>query len=118
MNILIKDICEYIKQSDIDEKEILYVSLSPEFWMTWDDFKHLDTAPYFFNISKGNLGEWNGLGDFRIALNNYKWIDYYICYGDEYYSGFALHEPRLKPGKRWFLKRKPTDVKICDYIKI
>lgn len=117
MQFLIQELCDYIKYLDINENDILYVSLNSEFWITWTDFKNLEIAPYFFNIYKGNFGEWYGLDDFRVALSNNKWIDYYLCDTDEYHSGFAIHEIKEKPNNRWFSFNKISDINISDFIK-
>jgi hypothetical protein len=119
MDILIKEVRDVIESCDMNENDVSYVALNDTYWIPWEEFVKLEKPPRVWPVlRKGQLGEWNGLDQgFRVVFKDYKWIEYYYCYGDEYYSTFVVRESKRKPMKRYWEPREPHDRKLSDFIQ-
>lgn len=118
MEQLIKDLRIFFNSKDIQEDDILYVSLNEFYWMPWNEFIKLKKPPHVWeDICNGSFDMWESLDlNFRVVLKDFVWIDYFNCWGDPYYSQFRLHESRERPIQQYFEPREPHERKLGDFI--
>jgi hypothetical protein len=102
-----RELLQVMGAHGINPKDVNYVAIDNTQWMPFSDFNTLETAPITWSwVTKGNLGEWEIPKGFKVVLKDRRWIDYFYCWGDPFYSEFLLHTPPCKPAKRYFVEEK------------
>lgn len=108
-----------LERYKISRNDVAYINLSENYWINFDEFFALKEPPKIWETFKKNyIGTWDVPSEFKIVMRDYSWIEYYVNWGDEYYSTFVLHKPPTKAPKRFFVQKTPTKITIGDYIAL
>lgn len=118
-HLLQKDIQKQLKMEEIEESEILFISLTKDYWISLEDFLKLTKRPIVWKSERfgtEQFGAWLLPFDFKIVLKDYRMLRYWFSWGDPYYSEWQLISNTKRPSKKYYVK-EPRNITLGDYIK-
>lgn len=118
-NLLKEDIQKRLKWHKIEESQVLFVSLTQDYWISLEEFLKLTRIPAIWNnesFQTEQFGSWILPKGFKIVLKDYSILRYWFSWGDPFYSEWQLIPGTKRPPKKYH-ENRPRNITLGDYIK-
>jgi hypothetical protein len=106
-----KDVRQQLLGFLVDYKEIDYVALDDDFWVSFEGFLEMPSEPLSWHsedFAMDNHGVWTLPEGFKVMLKDMRWLSYDHCL-DTFFSRWVLHVPTRKPSHHYRTNNNPRE---------